>query len=111
VSITTPGQNACITFSGTQNHKLSINLTGGTLSGTVNAGCTLTTLAPGGSFLAGNKNCYAASNFLDIGVLPSTGTYTVVIGPGGIQRETPTFNSMTIPTSTSVSQQTAQAIR
>jgi hypothetical protein len=31
----------------------------------------------------GNNNCYPASNFLDIGVLSSTGTYTVVIDPGG----------------------------
>ena len=83
VSITTPGQNARITFSGTQNHKLSINLTGGTLSGTVSSGCTLTTLAPGGSLFAGRNDCYSASNFFDLGVLPSTGTYTVVIDAAG----------------------------
>lgn len=81
VNITAPGQNARITFSGTQNHKLSINLTGGTLSGSlINSGCALSIQLPTG-VMWGGYNCYPASSFLDIGVIPNTGTYTVIIDP------------------------------
>jgi len=83
VSLNTPGQNSRITFTGVQNHKLSIKMTGGTFSGTVNPFCRIYTVAPGGSVVGSAQNCYAASGFFDIGALPSNGTYTVVTDLGG----------------------------
>jgi hypothetical protein len=83
VNLNTPGQNSRITFTGAQNHKLSIKMTGGTFSGTVNPVCRIDTVAPGGSVVGGIQNCYTASGFFDIGALPANGTYTVVTDPGG----------------------------
>lgn len=83
VNLNTPAQNSRISFSGTQNHKLSINMTNGTFTGGINATCRLSVVSSTGVIIGGNQNCYASSAFFDIGTLPSTGTYTVVTDPFG----------------------------
>jgi hypothetical protein len=83
ISLNTPGQNARITFTGTQNHKVSIKLTNGTLAGTVAAGCNFDLVPPGGGLILGNQNCLLTSTFIDYGVLSQTGTYTAIVDPMG----------------------------
>jgi hypothetical protein len=43
----------------------------------------MSVVAPGGVIVGGNQNCYTASAFFDIGVLPANGTYTIVTDPIG----------------------------
>jgi YD repeat-containing protein len=76
VSITTPGQNARLTFAGTTGQRLSVTATGTTISGLI----ALAILNPDGTTLQ-STTILGSTGFLDATTLPSTGTYTVVFDP------------------------------
>lgn len=81
-SITTPGQNARYTFSGTTNQRVSLNITGVTFSTATVAiqkpdGSTLTSVTVGTS--GGGT-----AKFIEPQTLPTTGTYTVLVDPAGV---------------------------
>jgi hypothetical protein len=78
VNLSTPGQNASFTFSGTAGQKVSEYLA----SSTFPAPCILTVLRPDNSVFA-NTSCASPSAFLDATALDATGTWTVVIDPQG----------------------------
>jgi YD repeat-containing protein len=71
VSLTVPGQNARLTFSGTSGQRVSLNLTNVTVSSR-----TSSILNPDGSTLGSTTGLY-----LDTLTLPTTGTYTVLANP------------------------------
>jgi YD repeat-containing protein len=76
VSITTPGQLARLTFNGAANQVVSVNITGSL------PGSWATIYKPDGSNLTGAHNLGGANlGFMDRQVLPSAGTYTIVIDP------------------------------
>ncbi|SBT46045.1 pre-peptidase C-terminal domain-containing protein [Micromonospora narathiwatensis] len=77
VTTTVPGQNAAVTFAGSTGQRVSVKLSGGTY-GTYNAAVTLR--KPGGGTIVSNGSCGTAC-FLDTTVLPTDGTYTIVVDP------------------------------
>jgi YD repeat-containing protein len=77
VTITTPGQNGALTFSGTASQQATVHITTNTM-GSV----TVTLLKPDGSTLTSATS--SSSSFdLSTQTLPTTGTYTIRIDPGG----------------------------
>jgi hypothetical protein len=74
VNLTTPGQNARLTFSATAGQRVSFTQT-------AFSSCAhrLKILKPDGSTLID----VCAGSFVDVTVLPTTGTYTLVVDPGG----------------------------
>ena len=79
VSNTTPGQNASLTFAGTQGQGISLVTTGSSITGSV------TIKKPDGSDLASaffNPPGLGPEAFIDKQTLPVTGTYTVLVNPG-----------------------------
>jgi hypothetical protein len=80
VSITTPGQNAVLTFSGTAGQQVNVWL----LSSTIPGSCyslTLSVLKPDGSTLKSAQMCGQGNFGFSFLTLPVTGTYSVVIAP------------------------------
>ena len=76
VAITTPGQNARYTFSGTTGQMISLNITGVTALGT-----NVYIYKPDGSTLASALNVVGAGAFIDTKLLPASGTYTILVDP------------------------------
>jgi hypothetical protein len=77
VSTPTPGQNANLTFTGAAGQRVSANST------STMTGCwTLAILKPDGTQLASIFSC-GNNIFIEPQVLPSAGTYTVLVNPNG----------------------------
>ncbi len=77
VSITVPGQNASLTFSGTAGQQATVKVSGSTMS------CVrVTLLKPDGSSLTSTFSCSGTFN-LATQTLPVTGTYTITVDPSG----------------------------
>jgi len=81
VTIATPGQNAYLTFSGTQNQRISL-----VVSASPDGGCggfagtfDIFVRNPNGSTLASTSLC--TYTFLDTMTLSATGTYTIFVNP------------------------------
>jgi len=72
VTITTPGQNARLTFAGTGNQRVSLRRTSTTI-----VSVTLAILKPDGTTLVGPE----FGDYIDAVTLPTTGTYTVLVDP------------------------------
>ncbi|MFG2054804.1 beta strand repeat-containing protein, partial [Micromonospora sp. NPDC048930] len=79
VTTTVPGQNAAVSFPATAGQRVSLQMTGGTY-GTYNA--TVSLRRPDGTSITSNGSC-GASCFFDATVLPTDGTYIVVVDPEG----------------------------
>jgi hypothetical protein len=97
VSISRPGQIARYTFTGTAGQGFTLQ---------ANAGSTFTTspvalavYQPSGATIASGSVAKSSSTKLDLGVLPTTGTYTVVLTPAGI--DTGAIDLRVIPEDTS----------
>lgn len=77
VSITTPGQNAALTFSGTTGQQATVRVTTNTMS------CVrVTLLKPDGTAMTNTFSCGSAFN-LATQALTVTGTYTITVDPSG----------------------------
>ncbi len=75
ITITTPGQNANVTFSGTAGQQATVHITGNAV------GCmTVTLLKPAGTSLTSVSQCNGGFD-LATQTLPVTGTYTININP------------------------------
>jgi hypothetical protein len=83
-TVTTPGQNGALTFSGTAGQRIYLRGTDG-MSGQVAFVCdvNVSILNPDGSTLAGST-CMESSGFIDVKTLPSTGTYTIRENPADV---------------------------
>lgn len=79
VTITTPGQNAQITFSGTSGQQATVSIANATFSGCYSAFLSL--LNPDGSTLTSSVMCGGGGLALSTIALPSTGTYTIFLAP------------------------------
>ncbi len=86
LTTTTPGQNAQATFSGTSGQQITVHVTGSTM-GSV----TVTLLKPDGSQLTSTTSSAASFN-LATQTLATTGTYTILIDPGGVNTGAITVN-------------------
>lgn len=77
---TVPGQNSLLTFSGTASQRISLVISGGSLSGGVSGNsATIYFKKPDGSTLT--SVFVLTSGFIDAQTLPSTGTYTFLTDP------------------------------
>jgi YD repeat-containing protein len=90
VNITTPGQVARLTFSGTVTQRMSVNLTSGTIG---YPGLTLSLLNPDSSTLA---SVGGTSPFMSPQTLPTTGTYTLLLAPSAALTGSITVNLYTV---------------
>ena len=83
-TMSTPGQNGALTFSGTAGQRISVLGTNG-LSGQLSLMCDVfvSVLKPDGGVLAA-PSCMEGSGFIDVVTLPTTGTYTIVVNPDGV---------------------------
>jgi RHS repeat-associated protein len=80
VTTTVPGQQARITFSGTEKERLSLlfaEKTGSMKEGSVQI------LNPAGEVIPGGSSGFGGSEFVETVTLPVTGTYTILIAPRG----------------------------
>jgi YD repeat-containing protein len=82
--ITTPGQNARLTFSGTAGQIVAARVANGTLSSYCYV-FSLSIVKSDGAILGTSKSCSGSAAFLDQLMLPTTGTYTVVFNPDTTQ--------------------------
>ena len=80
VTTTGIGQNARYTFSGTAGQQISLTLTNSTYTGCIALATSI--LKPDGTNLGSTSIC-GASGFIDSMTMPVTGTYTVLVDPGG----------------------------
>jgi hypothetical protein len=76
LTTTIPGQNANATFSGTAGQRISLKLSGVTISSSM-----VSILTPTGGTLASPTSVSTSGGFIDTKLLASTGTYTIVVDP------------------------------
>jgi hypothetical protein len=81
VTITVPGQNARLVFSGVAGRQVSEKLTDVTIGSSGSASAKISILKPDGSTLVGATSFGTSGGFLDAKVLPIFGTYTIVLDP------------------------------
>jgi len=77
VTISTPGQNGLITFSGTSGQQVTVRVTSNTISSV-----TIKLLKPDGSQLTSTSSSSSSFNLAQQ-TLPTSGTYTIVVDPNG----------------------------
>ena len=92
ISTTTPGQNARVTFNGSANERISMNITNATFSFAF-----LSILKPDGSTLGSNRIIGPGDTFFDTTTLPSTGAYTLFIDPNGVTTGSATVQIYDVP--------------
>jgi subtilisin family serine protease len=75
-TISTPGQNARLTFAGQSGQRISLKLAPVTITSSY-----VSILKPDGAQLAGNVYVSSSGGFVDAKTLPATGMYTIVADP------------------------------
>jgi YD repeat-containing protein len=95
VTISTPGQNAALTFSGTSGQRVSLQATGSTIPLSV-----VSIVKPDGTTLA-TDYFYSGTAFRDVLTLPVTGTYTIRIDPSGSYTGSTTLTLYSVPADSS----------
>jgi RHS repeat-associated protein len=95
MTITTPGQNGAMTFSGSEGQRVFLNVP--SCSSPCGAGHIpkVSILKPDGTTLA--STTIAASGYIDTQTLPTSGTYTVFVDPAGADTPTLTLNLYSVP--------------
>ena len=78
VTLSTPGQNGTLTFSGTSSQLVTVQMTNNTTGACV----AVALKQPNGSTLTSGSSCGSSFN-LSQQTLPTTGTYTITINPSG----------------------------
>ena len=80
-TMSTPGQNGRLTFSGTSGQRISLLGTSG-LNGQIALTCdvNVSVLKPDGSALLA-PTCMESSGYINVTTLPTTGTYTILVDP------------------------------
>lgn len=92
VTVTTPGQNVRLTFSGTAGQRVSLNASGITISNWK----ILAILKPDNTTLA-SESFVSSSRFMDVKTLPSSGTYTVLLDPEQQDSGNATLTAYNVP--------------
>ena len=92
VSTTAPGQNARLTFEGTAGRAISLQLSNVSV-----ASAYVSVLAPDGSALVKNTLLDTSGTFVDTKLLPSSGTYSIVVDPTGANTGSVTLALYDVP--------------
>jgi YD repeat-containing protein len=98
-SLSTPGQNGTLTFSGTSGQRISLKGSNG-LTGQI-LGCDVNTSIkdPDGSTLA-SPTCMEGSGFIDVQTLSATGTHTIFVDPVSFATGNLTLDLYDVPADT-----------
>ena len=97
VTIANSGDNAAITFSGTANQRVSLNLTAVSISFSY-----VSIRKPDGTDLVSSRAVFTSGKFIDTVTLPTTGTYTIYIDPNGTATGSMTLTLYDVPADQSV---------
>ena len=99
LTITTPGQNAAYTFTGTVGQRMAVNGTNASITGHLNYGCDVwvTVLRPSGASLNGVGTCMEGGEFLEPVALLDTGVHTVFVDPNSAATGGLTLGLYTVP--------------
>jgi hypothetical protein len=101
-TISTPGQNASYTFSGSQNQRISLNIDQVTLGSSSCCSGKVSIKNPDGTTLVTPTFFGTLGNtFIDTTVLPQTGTYTLSIDPQGNATGSARLTMYDVPADTS----------
>ena len=76
-----PGQNALVSFLGTQGQRVALGMTNVTIGTSTCCSARVSILKPDGSTLVYATPVGRNGGFLDTRVLPATGTYTILVDP------------------------------
>lgn len=96
VTTTSMGQNVNVTFSGVSGQRVSLKVTGVTMSGG-NGQVDITMKKPDGSTLAAATFVSSSGAFIDTQVLPATGTYNIFVNPQGSNTGSVTLTLYDVP--------------
>ncbi len=94
VAITTPGQNASLTFSGTVGQRVSLNITNIV---TIPISTIYIYNPDGTTLVSKSVNTPPSSAFIDAQTLPVTGTYTIFVNPYGSYTGSMTLTLYQVP--------------
>ena len=81
LSMPTPGTNGSFQFAGTSGQRVSLKLSGVTITGNALNSARVSVLKPDNSVLIANTNFGSSGAFLEPVTLPTTGNYTVKLDP------------------------------
>jgi RHS repeat-associated protein len=91
-SVSTPGQNIRLSFSGTLNQRVSLALSDVTISFSA-----VSILKPDGTVLVNPQSVSSGNSFVDTRTLPVSGTYTIVLDPTNANTGSATFTLYNVP--------------
>jgi hypothetical protein len=100
VTNTVPGQNIKLTFTGTANQRISLDLSNVSIGSSPGGGTLVTILKPDGTTFYGPFSLGTDGAFTDIKTLPATpasGTYTIKLDPMGANTGSATLKLYTVP--------------
>jgi hypothetical protein len=92
VTITTPGQNAGLTFSGTAGQRVSLKLSSVTIVLSF-----VSIINPDGTSLVSPTSVSTLGWFIDTKTLPATGTYTILVDPNSTNTGSMTLTLYNVP--------------
>jgi hypothetical protein len=98
VATAVPGQNASATFSGSAGRRVSLKLSGVSMSS-----ATVTLLKPDGTALGSTVYAGTSGGFMDVRTLPADGTYTLVVDPQSASTGSITLTLYEVPPDVSAS--------
>ena len=96
VTTTVPGQNAQVTFDGTASQRISLKISGVSMTGG-NGFVDIRIKNPDGSWLTNTTTVTSSGGFVDTRVLPVTGTYTILVDPQGTNIGSVTLTLYDVP--------------
>jgi hypothetical protein len=103
VSITSSGQNARVTFSGTAGQVVSLRLSAVTIGTSATSGTSVSILAPDGTTFVAPVSVGTNGGFIDARTLPVTGTYTILVDPQGTSTGSITLTLYVVPSDAAAS--------
>jgi subtilisin family serine protease len=92
-----PGQNALVTFSGTQGQRISLNMSNVTIGTSSCCSARTSITNPDGSTLVYATPVGRNGGFIDTKVLRTTGTYTILVDPQGADLGSMTLTLYDVP--------------
>jgi hypothetical protein len=92
-----PGQNALVTFSGTQGQRIALGMSNVTIGTSTCCSARVSIANPDGSTLVYATPVGRNGGFLDTRVLPTTGTYTILVDPQGADLGSMTLTLYDVP--------------
>ena len=92
-----PGQNALVTFSGTQGQRVSLNMGNVTIGTSTCCSARVSITSPDGTTLVYATPVGRNGGFLDTKVLPQTGTYTILVDSQGADLGSMTLTLYDVP--------------